>query len=182
MHSIPSLAVILAILLSLLILVTYLILKHNGVTASLVNGAIFANPMKLFQLAKETDNKGKKISYLGLVFLTPVLFVTFAYAAITQLSKSTSKIKCEYREYFENRAWHGKIVDKYLDQENYDFRTISVQNEDRTYKIQGQILSEFDNYELMQIGDSISKNRGEFIVHLYKSNEEIELKLGFDCK
>ena len=181
MQSIPGPATILAILLCLLILVIYVILKHNGIKASIVNGALFANPIKLLQLAKSTENKGEKITYFGLVILMPILFVSFAYSAINQITFSTHGIKCEYQEYFKNREWHGKIVDKYLDEENYNFRTISVQNDNKTHKIQGQILSEFNNFERIQIGDSVAKKKGEIKLHLFKSDEEIELKMDFDC-
>ena len=182
MQNIPNPAVILVVILNVLIFITYLILKNSGEKASLINGAFFRNPIKLYQLAKRTESIGKKISYFTLIFSMPIMLALFLYAAGTQIFKSTNRIKCEYQEYFKNREWNGIVVNRYLDEENHDFKTISVENDDRAYKIQGQILSEFNNYDLIQVGDSISKIKGELMVHLYKSTEEIELKLEFDCE
>ena len=181
MQNIPNPAVIFAAILIAVIFIIYLILKYQGEEASFLNGAIFRNPAKLFQLAKRTENKVQKVIYFALVFSIPILSSLFVYTAYTQMSNSTSSIKCEYQEYFKNREWNGNIVNKYLDKENHAYRTISVESDDRTYKIQGQILSESNNYELIQIGDSISKIKGETIVHLYKAGGEFELKLDFDC-
>ncbi len=182
MQNVPNPAVLLAVILNVLIFIIYIILKNRGEKASLIYGAIFSNPIKLYQLAKRTENRGKKITYFILVFSIPILLPLFAYAAITQMSKSTARIECQYRDYFKNREWNGIVVNKYLDEENHNYKTIGVENDERTYKIQGLILSEFNNYQLIQIGDSISKIKGELILHLYRSNEAIELKSDFDCE
>ena len=176
-------AVILAIVINGLIFIIYLILKNNGEKGSIFNGAVFSNPIKLFGLAKRTENKGIKFTYFLLVFSIPILTILFVYAAFTQMSEFMNRDECEYQEYFKKREWNGKIVDKYLDKENHAYQTISIENEKGIFKIQDGVLSEFNNYELIQIGDSISKNKGELTAKLYKPNgkTELELESDFDC-
>ena len=182
MQNIPNPAVILAIVLNGLIFIIYLILKNNGEKGSFFNGAIFNNPIKLFRLAKRTENKGIKFTYFSLVFAVPILAILFAFTAFTQMSEFMNRDECEYQEYFRNREWNGKIVDKYLDKENHAYQTISIKNDSGIYKIQDGILSDFNNYELIEIGDSISKTKGELKAQLYKRNGEMELKSDFDCE
>ena len=178
----PNPAVILAVVLNGLIFIIYLILKYNGEKGSIFNGAVFSNPIKLFRLAKRTENKGIKFTYFLLVFSIPILTILFAYSAFTQMSEFMNRSECEYREYFKNREWNGKIVDKYLDKENHAYQTISIENENGGFKIQDGILSEFNNYELIEIGDSISKTKGKLTAELYKLNRKTELKTDFDCE
>ncbi len=168
--------------LNVLIFIIYLILKNNGEKGSFFSGAIFSNPIKLFRLAKRTENNGIKFTYFSLVFAIPILTILFAFSAFTQMSEFMNRDECEYQEYFRNHEWNGKIVDKYLDTENHAYQTISIENENGIFKIQEGILSEFNNYELIQIGDSISKTKGEIIARLYKPNEETELKSDFECE
>jgi hypothetical protein len=182
MQEIPNPAVILAVILNGLIFIIYLILKNNGEKGSFFNGAIFKNPIKLFQLAKRTENIGIKFTFFSLVFAIPILTVLVAFTAFTQMSEFMNRDECEYQEYFKKREWNGRIVDKYFDKENHAYPTLSLKNENGIYKIQDGILSEFNNYKLIQIGDSISKIKGELIVHLYKSKGRMELKSDFDCK
>ena len=182
MQEIPNPAVVLAIILNGLIFIIYLILKNNGEKGSFFNGAIFNNPIKLFRLAKRTENKGIKLTYFSLVLAIPVLTVLFAFAAYTQMTEFINRDECVYQEYFKNREWNGKIVDKYLDKENHAYPTLSVKNKRGIYEIQDGILSDFENFELIEIGDSISKIKGELIAHLYKSTGETELESDFDCE
>ncbi len=182
MQEIPNPAVVLAIILNGLIFLIYLILKNNGEKGSFFNGAIFNNPIKLFRLAKRTENKGIKLTYFSLVLAIPVLTVLFAFAAYTQMTEFINRDECVYQESFKNREWNGKIIDKYLDKQNHSYQTLSIKNENGIYIIQDGILSEFDNYERIQIGDSISKIKGELMAHLYKSNGKTELKSDFDCE
>ena len=182
MQNNPNPAVILAVVLNLLIFIIYLILKNNGEKGSIFNGAVISNPIKLFGLAKRTENKGIKFTYFLLVFSIPILTILFAYTAFTQMSEFMNRDECEYQEYFKNREWNGKIVDKYLDKENHAYQTISIENEKGIFKIQDGILSEFNNYELIEIGDSISKTKGELTAKLYKLNGKTELKTDFDCE
>ena len=175
-------AVILAIVLNGLIFIIYPILKYNGEKGSFFNGAVFSNPVKLFRLAKRTENKGIKLTYFLLVFAIPILTILFTFAAFNQMSEFMNRDECEYQEYFRNREWNGKIVDKYLDKKNHGYQTISIKNDNGIYIIQNGILAEFNNYELIQIGDSISKIKGELTAHLYKPNGEKELKSNFDCR
>jgi hypothetical protein len=181
MQNNPNPTVILAAVLNLLILIIFLILKNNGEKGSFFNGAIFNNPIKLFRLAKRTENKGIKFTYFLLVFAVPILTILFAFTAFTQMSEFMNRDECEFQEYFRNREWNGKIVDKYLDKENHAYPTISIENENGIFKIQDGILSEFNNFELIQIGDSISKTKGELTADLYKTNGETELISDFDC-
>jgi len=181
MQETPNPAVILAVILNGLIFIIYLILKNNGEKGTFFNGAIFNNPFKLFQLAKRTENIRKKYTYFSLVFAIPILTILFAFSAFTQMSEFINRDECEYQEYFRNREWNGKIVEKYLDKKNHGYQTISIKNDGGIYKIQDEILSEFNNYELIQIGDSISKIKGELTAHLYKTNGEKELKSNFNC-
>jgi hypothetical protein len=181
MQNTSNTAVILAIILNGIIFIIYLILKNNGEKGSSITGAIFNNPIKLFQLANRTENKGEKITYLLLVFTVPILSVFFVYESYKRISKFGEIDECKYQEYFKKREWYGEIVDKYLDKENHAYQTISIKNENGVYKIQDGILSDFNNYELIEIGDSISKNKGELKANLYKSNEKTELKSDFDC-
>ncbi|WP_117880359.1 hypothetical protein [Aureibaculum luteum] len=181
MQNTPNPAVILAIVLNGLIFVIYLILKNNGEKGSFFNGAILKNPIKLFRLANRTENKGIKFTYFSLVFAVPVLTILFAFTAFTRISEFGKSDECEYEEYFRSREWNGKIVDKYLDKENHGYLTISIKNQKGIYIIQDEILYEFNNYELIEIGDSISKTKGELIAHLYKPNGETELKSDFNC-
>ena len=182
MQKITNLAVILAIVLNGLIFIIYLILKINGEKGRIFSGAIFSNPIKLFQLAKRTENKGIKFSYFSLVFAIPIITILFIFSAYSEMSQYINRDECEYQEYFRNRQWNGKIVDKYLDNENHAYKTISIENDNGIYKIQDGILSELNNYELLEIGDSISKIKGELIAHLYKLDGETELKSDFDCE
>ena len=175
-------ALTLAIILNGLIFISYLILNYNGEKGSFFNTAIFNHPIKLFRLAKRTENKGIKFAYISLVFAIPILTILFGFSAYAQMSQFMNRDECEYQEHFRNRQWNGKIVDKYLDEQNHAYKTISIENDNGIYEIQDGILSEFDNYELLEIGDSISKIKGETIAHLYKSNGETELESDFDCK
>ena len=176
-----NLAIILAGAINGLIFIIYLILKYNGEKGSFFNGAVFSNPIKLLRLAKRTENKGIKLTYFLLVSAIPVLTILFAFTVFNKMSEFMNRDECEYQEYFRNREWNGKIVDKYLDKENHAYQTISIKNNNGIYKIQNGILSEFNNYELIQIGDSISKVKGELKAHLFKPNREMELKSDFDC-
>ncbi|MBO0323048.1 hypothetical protein J0X14_12135 [Muricauda sp. CAU 1633] len=182
MQNIPNPAVILAIVLNGLIFIIYLILKNNGEKGRLFSGAVFTNPIKLFRLAKRTENNGIKFIYFSLVFAIPILTVLFVFSAFTQMSEFINHDECEYQEYFRNREWNGKIVDKYLDEENHLYQTISIKNDSGIYKIQDGILSDYNNYELIEIGDSISKTKGELTAKLYKPNKKTELKSDFDCE
>ena len=182
MQNSPNPAVILAVVLNVLIFIIYLILKNNGEKGSIFNGAVFSNPIKLFGLAKRTENKGIKFIYFLLVFSIPILTILFVHTAFTQMSEFMNRDECEYQEYFRNREWNGKIVDKYLDKENHAYQTISIENEKGIFKIQDAILSEFNNYELIEIGDSISKTKGKLTANLYKLNGKTELKSDFDCE
>jgi len=181
MQNSPNPAVILAVVLNALIFIIYLILKNNGEKGSFFNGAIFSNPIKLFGLAKRTENNGLKYTYFSLVFAIPILTILFVFAAFTQISEFMNRNECDYQEYFRNREWNGKIVDKYIDKENHAYQTISIETENGIFKIQGGILSEFNNYELIQIGDSITKTKGQLIANLYKPGGKTELKSDFDC-
>lgn len=182
MQETPNTAVILAVVLNGLIFIIYLILKNNGEKGSFLNGAVFSNPIKLFRIAKRTENKEIKFTYFALVFSIPILTVLFVYSAYKQMSEFINRDECEYQKHFSNREWNGKIVDKYLDKENHAYQTISIENENGIFKIQDGILSEFNNYELIEIGDSISKIKGELTANLYKLNGKIELKSNFDCE
>lgn len=178
----PNQPVILATVLFGLIFLTYLILKNNGEKGSLFNGAIFNNPINLFRLAKRTKNKRKKYMYFTLVFAIPILSIFFVISAYTRMSEFINRDECEYQKNFKNSEWNGKINDKYLDSANHSYPTISVKNDNEVFKIQAGILYDFNNFEHIQIGDSISKIKGELITHLYTSEGETELKSDFDCK
>ncbi|WP_299112204.1 hypothetical protein [uncultured Winogradskyella sp.] len=175
-------AVILAIVLNGLIFIIYLILKNNGEKGNLFNGAIFNNPIKLFQLANRTENKGIKFTYFLLVFAVPVLTILFGFTAFNQISEFGKRDECKYEEYFANREWNGKIIEKYLDKENHAYPTLKIKNENGIYIIQDGILSEFNNFELIKTGDSISKMKGELIIHLYKASGKSELKTKINCE
>jgi hypothetical protein len=174
--------IILAIILNGLIFIIYLILKNNGEKGNLFNGAIFNNPIKLFRLANRTENNGIKFTYYLLVFAVPILTILFGSTAFKQISEFGKRDDCKYEKYFMNREWNGKIIEKYLDKENHAYQTLKIKNENGIYIIQDGILSEFDNYELIKIGDSISKIKGELIIHLYKTNGETELKTNINCE
>lgn len=175
-------AVILAIVINGLIFIIYLILKNNGEKGNLFNGAILNNPIKLFRLANRTENNGKKIIYFLLVFAVPTLTILFGFIAFNQISEFGKLDECKYEENFMNREWSGKIIEKYLDKENHAYPTLKIKNENGIYIVQDGILSEFSNYELIKTGDSISKIKGELIIHLYKTSGETELKTKINCE
>ena len=67
----------------------------------------------------ELLKSGRKFAYFSLVFVISILIVLFAFTAFTQMYEFINRDECEYQEYFKNREWNGKIVDKYLDKENH---------------------------------------------------------------
>ena len=96
MQNNPNPAVILAVVLNGLIFIIYLILKYNGEKGKFLNGAVFSNPIKLFRLAKRTENKGIKLTYFLLVFSIPILTILFVFTAFNQMSEFMNRDECKY--------------------------------------------------------------------------------------
>jgi len=183
MQNIPNSAVILAIVLNGLIFIIYLILKNNGERGGLFNGAIFSNPIKLFRLAKRTENKGIKITYFSMVFAIPILTILFIFSAYNQMSEFKNRDECINQEYFINREWKGVVIEKFLDKKNHNSPNIKIQNGNGIETIQnGFLFYHNKNYEFIEVGDSISKIRGKLTVQLFNPKGVVELEPDFDCE
>ncbi len=160
----------------------FLILDKNGYSPSLGgNVTTFQNLSDLLHLANRAESIKKKIKYYILFISIPVgsiLTIGMFFFAITNDFPDDD---CNALKSFRNRNWNGIIVDKYRDKQNHNYHTISLNTGKGVYRIQEQILSDFDNFELIEIGDSISKNRGEIIVNIFNKEKNIELKSSYVC-
>lgn len=74
-------------------------------------------------------------------------------------------------EYDLNESYEGLILDKEIDLQDHSARNLKLPNKTIS------VISEF--YELIEIGDSINKKKGDTLIYLYKKNGEL-LKFNYN--
>jgi hypothetical protein len=155
-------------------------LKQNGYEVSW-----FWNHMRdipnIWKLAKNTDNPCLRTRYFLMASGLPIGTVIFIASFFIIVPSSMQSDPCEYAKYFKQTEWKGIVIEKYRDTPNHDYQTIEVKNESMIEKIQNWVLFQNGNYELIEIGDSISKRKDEKFVRLYKSGNERILKVDYGC-
>ena len=171
------------ILITLIVLqvLMLIILKNNWINSTVFSGGILKNHTELFHLANRTKEKGKKIYYYSILLSILGIIIFSGINSFKKFSEFPNQ--CVNKEYFTKRVWKGKVIEKYIDKNNRNSLAIKIQNKDGIETIENGFLFENENnYELIEIGDSIVKIKGELIAHLYKSSNKIELKTEFNCK
>ncbi|MGX1928871.1 hypothetical protein [Flagellimonas sp. 2504JD4-2] len=100
----------------------------------------------------------------------------FSFLAFRDLNRIINDDDYLHQKYFVVRKWNGIVVEKYIDTLNYNYLTIEIVNGIDTIKVQEKIIQDFENYDQIDVGDSIVKQSGEQVVHLFKKSGAVILE------
>jgi len=174
--------VTLVIILNVIAYLIKFILKSKGFTVSWLynHHHDFVN---IWKLLGKTKKFGERALYFIIGTVYPILIVIFIYAAFLQISNSTKHDPCVYQEKFRQLDWNGVVVKKYIDKTYHNLKTLEIERyQIQTEKIQHWALFENDNFEKVEIGDSIVKKQGLVYVTLFKPDTVIQLDVDFGCE
>ena len=111
---------------------------------------------------------GKNLNKVGTGFLILLVIILGVQYINTDENQRYEGLLFNFKE----ESYHGIVVNKFIDYENHASRTVILKNNQRA-----GFYESF--YEKIDVGDSLSKKKGDPIVWLYKKNGEI---LFFDHK
>ena len=89
---------------------------------------------------------------------------------------------CGYQNRFKLVEWNGTVMKKYDDKPNHNYETIEIQNHIESKTIQNWVVFANGNFDRIEVGDSIAKNKGETNVYLYKNGQEQKLLVDYGCE
>jgi len=155
------------------------ILNRNGFKTSIYRSS-WANNQNMRLLINQTEDLNLKEKYKQILFLRPV-FVIFALLIILSNHIPIKDADaCNEEKEFKYKQWNGIVIRKNIDDENNKMIDIVYNND--TIRLQNWVFFENNNFELIEVGDSIVKNSKEVIVRLYKKDVEIILKAEYGCE
>ena len=157
------------------------VLKENGYHVSWFWGH-FRDIPNIFNLAGKTNEPSKKRKYYSMAFSLTASIVAFPIVLFTVVPSIVKRNPCDIQNRFKLETWNGIITNKYLDKPNHNNRTIEIQNELQTKNIQNWYLLNNGNYQIINVGDSIAKNKNSLIVELYQNGKKIALSVDFGCE
>ncbi len=158
-----------------------IILKRNGMPVNWFwnHNKDIAN---LWRLAKKTENINSKRKYYLIALSLPIgIIIAFTFFFI-QVPKAMIGDPCEYEERFRNRKWNGIVIKKYKDSSNHNYETIEINSGSESELIRELTLFSETNFAKINIGDSISKEKGDLFATLFMENEEIILNADYGCE
>lgn len=107
------------------------------------------------------------------LILVIIIFISLVAYKYLWHSKPLSKI-CQYEEIVKNQNWNGVLINKFIDVNNHNYKTISILNNSRDTL--NTIMLTWDHAELFKkfnIGDSVYKKINSLSV--YYSNKRMDL-------
>lgn len=107
-------------------------------------------------------NTGRKIELIITCLILLILAIGF-YSTYRKGNCKPSK------ESYIKLACKGKVIAKYRDHENHNFRTIILQNDQKLYMV-SQLARQI--YDVVELGDSLYKKKNSRELILYKPNGE----------
>lgn len=155
-------------------------LKQNGYEVSWFWNHVRDIP-NMWKLAKNTNNPTLRTRYFLMAVGLPIGTLIFISSFFIIVPSSMQSDPCENARNFKQSEWSGIVVKKYRDTPNHNYKTIEIQNDNKVEKIQNSVIFQNGNFELLEIGDLISKRIGENNVRLYKNGSETFLVVDYGC-
>lgn len=156
-------------------------LKENGYPVSWF-WSHFRDIPNMYKLAKSTDEPKKKRKYYSMAIGLTAGIIAFPIVFFTVVPSMMQGDPCEYENRFKQVEWNGTVMKKYNDTPNHNYETIEIQNPSELKKIQNWVVFSNGNFDRIEVGDSIAKNKGETNVYLYKNGQEQTLSVDYGCK
>lgn len=154
------------------------ILRDNGYDVG--SWIHFPDIANIFQLAKRTQDKVLKTKCytLGLSLVVGLVLLPVAFfAAIPTIDDR----RCDQRDRFLGKEWHGRLTKSYVDSQNHNSWTIELKSGNRTFINSDFNWSQRDDFEFLQPGDSLSKRRGDIYVTVIRNDQVKEIIFDFGC-
>ena len=171
------LIIFLVLLVNILWYFTKQTLKENGYQTNWFWNH-FKDIPNIFGLAIGTQDKGLKTKYftMGISLVTGiVIFIFLAFNLVPSIDDNN----CSFQREFDYKEWNGVVAQKYLDKPNHMYETLEVHSNSKALKIQDFVTDFNSSYDAINVGDSLSKKRGNNYVTVYRKG--IEKKLIVDC-
>lgn len=156
-------------------------LKENGYPVSWF-WSHFRDIPNMYRLANQTVEPKRRRQYYSMAIALTAGIIAFPVTFFTVVPSMMIGDPCEFESIFRQEEWHGIVTKKYNDAPNHNYETIELQNETGSKKIQNWVVFKNGNFDRIDVGDSIAKNKGETNVILYKNNYQYRLPVDYGCK
>jgi len=112
-----------------------------------------------------------------IIFILPGLFA-IAFISLVLIGNLGPSKACNDKKAFVNSAYKAVVIEKYLDKQNHNFRTIIFSNNHKLYTM---VLVDDTSgyYEYSKAGDTIYKYQNSEYIDV---NGMKKFKIHFDCK
>ena len=163
----------------ILVLLTKIYLRKNGHDISLLRTRI-RDLNLLFEVSKKYKNGiVRKLHFL--IYLFIIIFPLIVIGLFISSQPSSNYMRCMIVERFKEQNYSGVIVDKYIDEENHSNETLIVQNRDKKSTIIDFIYLPREDFNIIQIGDSIFKESGDEFILMKRDSIHHKFYLEVDC-
>ena len=142
----------------------------------------FRDIPNMYRLAKQTNEADKKRQYYSMAIGLTLGIIAIPIVFFTVVPSMLQDDPCEYENRFRKVEWNGTVTKKYKDKPNHNFETIEIENQEESKKIQNWVVFANGNFNRIDVGDSIAKNKGEINVDLYKNGQKLELTVDYGCR
>lgn len=115
---------------------------------------------------------------IGSIFFGAIILVAVAIGFYFSSSNYQNKVVCDTYEVFLDIEFSNIVEDKYLDQKHHMNRTIKINNREIIFT-----LDESGFYEFVNEGDSLSKEKGNPKIEVYRQGQYIRaFKIDLGCE
>ena len=163
----------------IVVILTKIYLRKNGHDVSLLRTRI-RDLNLLFEVSKKYKNGiTRKLHFL--IYLFIIVFPVIVIGLFIFSQPSDNYMRCVIVERFKEQHYNGVIVDKYIDKENHANETLIVENGNNKSTIIDFIYLPREDFNIIQIGDSIFKESGDEFILMKRDSIHHKFYLEVDC-
>jgi hypothetical protein len=160
------------------------ILDNNNYPVTPFNG-YFRDNKNIFNLAKKTNDKGKRRYFFSLGLLNILsrigLLIAFIFLVAGIIKKDNEKVCDTYKD-FKKSTFNYLVVNKYIDSTQHSYPTLILKDKNGNQFKDIDLVSDNSSlFDLLSVGDSINKERQTDLVRIKNGKIDTTVKVDLGC-
>ena len=107
-----------------------------------------------------------------------IIFSVLVYRTVATINQGDMSILCFKNDKMKEKYFHSVISNKFIDKRQSSSKVYELSN-NQVFSLANSFFSDF--YEKVEIGDSISKKKGDLHLEIHKKDTIILYKLNYGC-